>query len=129
VCPSDVVAEAEGLVGRARFIEGPRMCINAEDTEIRRLVGTECTEVRRDCSAGDAGAASEIHDRARSERRIDGRDDVADEEEVQRAVVERERGALAGPVEGLVIGQRRALRDRSGNRQLKTDHSTVNCQR
>ena len=61
---------------------------------------------RRNRRAGDAGSTSEIHDRPALRRRIQLADDVLHEQKVDGSVIQCKRGALAGAVERLAIGQR-----------------------
>ena len=85
------------------------MGIDAEDTG-----GAERTEVivvygdtESDCRARDSGSASEIHDDARIEVGTYLLNDVLNEEEMQRPVIESERGPFAGTVERFMLCQRR----------------------
>ena len=71
----------------------------------------------RDRRAGDAGAAAQIDDRAAARSDAELLDDVLDEQEVERTVIEGECGALAGAVERLVIGERRLAPLDIGRRQ------------
>ena len=96
---TDVGVKAERLVGEARFLERPRMRIEAEHAQRRR-------GRRRNRRTGDAGAAAQIDDGARGEREADFLDDVLHEQEMERTVVERKGGALAGAIERLVVRER-----------------------
>jgi len=79
------------------------MRIKTENTE--RLLRITAETLQGDSRARDAGAAAEIDDGTRAERDADCLDDVLDEKKVQGTVVHRKRGALAGAIEGFVIGQ------------------------
>ena len=100
----DVVLQSKCFVSEACFLERPRVRIEAEDTEVASIVVTEVIRNRR---SGDAGAATQVDNRARRERHADLFDDVADEKEVQRTVIHRERRAFTGAIKRLVIGKRR----------------------
>ena len=89
-----IEAKPERLVGEFRFLERPGMRVEAQHAERWRGPG-------RDRCAGDAGAAAEVDDGAGRKRGADLLDDVIDEQEVQRPVIEGEGGALPAPSSAL----------------------------
>ena len=96
---TNVEAKPERLVGEPRFVQRPRMGVDADDRERRCGRG-------RHRGAGHARAATQIDHRPGRRNDAELANDVLDEEEVDWAVIECKRRALAGAVERLMIGQR-----------------------